>query len=334
MKNRANWFLAFAMCLGMSTFAWADFGAVGQSFYDLVIGHDLTVTNDLTIGGDTALEAVGATAGDDSVDLSFNGVTSGGARKIDLYMSAEAGADEYELVIANNGGAEMMSIDESGNAVVAGNLSATGTTADGSTDIFVGNDSGAAKVFSVDTDGNITIGGNYNTSFPIDLGDDAGFQTLFDKDLTAASAAGFEESVMFAIDHENYIVLYAENDGSGNLQSESIKTTKRFQYKQGTDIASGTNIVVPNDGNVFELTGTTKVDLISNLGFQEGADIDLVCNESVTIDNGTATSGTNITIRLAGAGDFSCTADDVITLKLISTTASGQMWLEKSRSIN
>jgi hypothetical protein len=101
---------------------------------------------------------------------------------------------------------------------------------------------------------------------------------------------------------------------------------------QGVDVASATNTTL-SAGNVFELTGTTKVDLISSVGWQEGSQIILVCNESVDIDHGTATSGTNITIMLAGASDFSCTANDTIGLVLSSTTAGGQAWREIFRSV-
>ena len=133
--------------------------------------------------------------------------------------------------------------------------------------------------------------------------------------------------------------VYSEATGTGGLQNKEVRVVAlrsygRIQPKQGTDIASATNIVIPTDGNVFELTGTTKVDLISNLGWQEGSEITLVCNESVTIDNGTATSGTNITMKLAGGSDLSCTAGDVLKLTLLSTTAGGQAWTQSGGSIN
>jgi len=106
-----------------------------------------------------------------------------------------------------------------------------------------------------------------------------------------------------------------------------------IQSRQGTDIASATNIVIPSDGDVFELTGTTKVDLIASTGRQNGATVVLVANESVVIDHGTATSGSNITILLNGAGDFSMTANDTLTLCLCETTAGGQAWREVARSV-
>jgi len=207
---------------------------------------------------------------------------------------------------------------------------ATGSGANNLLDLQVA----TASKFSVDNSGNVSIAGDYNMNFPMDLGEDSGFLTVMDKEVSATPAAGTEESVYFDIDHEDFFAMYAEADSSGGIQNESIQTFKRFQYKQGTDIASATNIVIPNDGNVFELTGTTKVDLISNIGFQEGATITLIANESVDIDDGTATSTTNITITLAGGADFSMTASDVLVLVLTSTTADGQAWREVSRSVN
>lgn len=101
---------------------------------------------------------------------------------------------------------------------------------------------------------------------------------------------------------------------------------------QGTDIASASTIVIPIDGNTFELTGTTAVNLITTTGYQDGHEIMLVANENVTINHGTATSGANVTILLAGAGNFAMTANDTLTLRLCTTTANGQAWREKCRT--
>lgn len=116
---------------------------------------------------------------------------------------------------------------------------------------------------------------------------------------------------------------------AGNL----TMTAGRVLAKQGADVASATNLVLGTDGNVFEITGTTKIDLISNLTWQNGSVITLIANESVVIDHGTATSTTNITIRLAGAVDYSMTAGDTLTLVLSETTAEGQAWREISRAV-
>ena len=73
-------------------------------------------------------------------------------------------------------------------------------------------------------EGDVSVGGNYNMSFPIDLG--TGFNTLFDSNITAAGTQSDEASVILSIDHEPYIELHAENDGSGNLQEEYILLSK------------------------------------------------------------------------------------------------------------
>lgn len=123
-------------------------------------------------------------------------------------------------------------------------------------------------------------------------------------------------------------------NGTGGVTITSGKTTLggAVVHKQGTDIASATTIVVPTDGNIFELTGTTAVNLITTTGFQEGHEITLVANENVTINHATATSGADVTILLAGAGNFAMTANDMLTLVLCSTTAGGQAWREKART--
>lgn len=169
--------------------------------------------------------------------------------------------------------------------------------------------------------------------------DNRGDVPVWNYSVTNASASGTAQSYPILIDGQFIASFYSESDGAGGIQNKTVRVVAlqsygRNQEKQGTDVASATNTTLASDGNTFEITGTTKIDLISSVGWQEGSIVRLVCNESVTLDNGTATSGTNITMKLAGAGDFFCTADDVITLVLSSTTAGGQAWREVSRSVN
>ena len=102
---------------------------------------------------------------------------------------------------------------------------------------------------------------------------------------------------------------------------------------QGTDIASGSTIIIPTDGNTFELTGVTAVNLITTTGYQDGHTITLIANESVTINHATATSGANVTILLAGAANYAMTANDTLTLVLSSTTAGGQAWRQRGSAV-
>jgi hypothetical protein len=101
---------------------------------------------------------------------------------------------------------------------------------------------------------------------------------------------------------------------------------------QGTDVASANNVLL-GEGNTFEITGTTQINLISNTSWQNGSVIRLVFTSTPTVKNGQTTSGSNITIKLAGAADFSATADDVLVL-MLSEVGGTQAWREVSRSVN
>jgi len=104
--------------------------------------------------------------------------------------------------------------------------------------------------------------------------------------------------------------------------------------KQGADVASAAGaITLGGDGDVFEITGTSAITLISNLIWQQGSQVTLIFTSTATLTDGTANSGTNIGMELAGNANFSATADDVITL-LLSEIGGTQRWREVSRTVN
>ena len=110
--------------------------------------------------------------------------------------------------------------------------------------------------------------------------------------------------------------------------------TGRILPTQGADVASVAGaIAVGLDGNVFELTGTNAVTLISNLNWQNGSEITFVFTSTATLTDGTANSGTDIGMELAGGANFVGSADDVITL-VLTEMGGTQRWREKSRSVN
>ena len=117
------------------------------------------------------------------------------------------------------------------------------------------------------------------------------------------------------------------------VDSDTSRFDGRVLNTQGADVASGTSLTLGSDGNSFEITGTTQIDQILSTGWQEGAVVTLIFNESVTVRHGVATSGSNITILLSGAGNLSATANDTLTLILSSTTAGGQAWREVARTV-
>lgn len=107
----------------------------------------------------------------------------------------------------------------------------------------------------------------------------------------------------------------------------------RSEEQQGADVASASTVALGLDGNTFEITGTTTINLISSLNWVNGSTITLMFSSSVTINDGTANSGTDIGIELDGNANFGATADDLLTLKL-GEIGGVQRWREVSRSAN
>lgn len=129
-------------------------------------------------------------------------------------------------------------------------------------------------------------------------------------------------------------VVLSDGDGvsvTGTYPTFTVTNTSADV--QGADIASATNLTLSPTGNSSELTGTTQVDLISITGWINGKTITLIANENVTIASNVATSGSNVTIKLAQGFDFAMTAMDNLILKLQETTDDGQYWGEVTRTI-
>ena len=125
---------------------------------------------------------------------------------------------------------------------------------------------------------------------------------------------------------------------TNTLATWAIATTNitagRFSTAQGADVASAVGaIAVGGDGNTFELTGTSAVTLISNLTWQNGSEITLLFTSTASLTDGTANSGTDIGMELAGNTNFTGSAGASITLKL-SEIGGTQRWREKCRSVN
>jgi len=127
-------------------------------------------------------------------------------------------------------------------------------------------------------------------------------------------------------------LLSVRNDGTTSIGGVMKMTTGRVLEKQGASVASANNLVLGSDGNCFEITGATQINLISNLSWQDGSLITLLFTSNPTVKHNQATSTTNITILLAGAVDFGATAGDTLTLRL-STISGTQAWREIGRAV-
>lgn len=105
-------------------------------------------------------------------------------------------------------------------------------------------------------------------------------------------------------------------DDTDNIMTVSgIKMTGRLQGDKGADVASADEITLGTDGNYFDITGTTTIDHICKTGWQAGSIIVLQFDSSVTVTHNAGTpTGTEASILLAGAVDFSATVDDILQL--------------------
>ncbi len=129
-----------------------------------------------------------------------------------------------------------------------------------------------------------------------------------------------------------------ENSGS-HLYVTFANSGTRYQLDQqwgvqGADVASVAGaIALGADGNAFEITGTNAITLISNTIWQNGSVITLAFTSTATLTDGTANSGTDIGMELAGNTNFVASAGATVTLRLMEIGGT-QRWREISRSVN
>lgn len=107
-----------------------------------------------------------------------------------------------------------------------------------------------------------------------------------------------------------------------------IMKAGRFQSLKGSDVASADEITL-GVGNYFDITGTTTINHIDKTDWQAGSVVMLQFDASVTVThNAGSPTGTEASILLAGAGAFSATANDTLTLMYDGTT-----WREITRTV-
>lgn len=171
-----------------------------------------------------------------------------------------------------------------------------------------------------------TGGGNIIFTSPIVTGPiyfdtDTGPTVLFDMPVTSTSSAGDEMSVAFAIDSNTIATVYAQADGADGIQAPSFKIgAARFQESKGSDVASADEITL-GDGNYFDITGTTTINHINKTNWQAGSVVTLQFDASLIVTHNAASpTGTEASILLAGASNFSATTNDTLTLIFDGTT--------------
>jgi len=120
-----------------------------------------------------------------------------------------------------------------------------------------------------------------------------------------------------------------ELDTSGDIvltPSKFIKITNgRLLEDKGSDVASANTLTLGNDGNSFDITGTTTVNNITVTDWQSGATITLKFDGVLTVTDQAGGSGQ---LRLAASSNQTTAANTRIVLQL-----DGTEWWELSRTV-
>lgn len=110
--------------------------------------------------------------------------------------------------------------------------------------------------------------------------------------------------------------------------SNDVKFSGRVIQNAGS-VSSTTNLTIPNTGNFYYVTGTTAINLISNVGWWGGSEITLTTDDQFTINHNESASGDYKPIKLLNDQDMVLTAGSNITLKF-----DGLYWQEIARKNN
>ena len=128
---------------------------------------------------------------------------------------------------------------------------------------------------------------------------------------------------------ENLERLLQARSSPVSVYAGGVVARNRIQGHKGSDIASADTITLGNDGNYFDITGTTTIHHIDNSGWQTGSMVTLQFDASVTVTHNSGTpTGSEASLLLSGAGNLSATAHDTLTLVYDGTT-----WREVARTV-
>lgn len=129
------------------------------------------------------------------------------------------------------------------------------------------------------------------------------------------------------------VTIFGSGGNATERDASGLTVGVRLRQGQGADVASVAGaIALGSDGNAFEITGTNAITLISNVNWQNGSVVTLVFTSTATLTDGTANSGTDIGMELAGNANFVGSAGATLTL-VLSEIGGTQRWREVARSV-
>lgn len=109
------------------------------------------------------------------------------------------------------------------------------------------------------------------------------------------------------------------------ISETTTVSVNRFSTSQGADVASANNLVLGNDGNTFEITGTTQINCIEATGWEAGSTITLWFTSTPTVKHNQTCTGDNLEMLLDAASDYAPGAGDGISLQL-SEIGGTEVW--------
>ncbi len=168
----------------------------------------------------------------------------------------------------------------------------------------------------------ITFNGNTDvTTTPVEYGSIVG--KIENNSDTLRSAALSFTSYVDGVS-KTFLDFNLTGVGTVSLNETTLMNSARLEFSKGDNVSSAEELVLGDDGNVFNITGTTVIDGISPTGWQPGSVVHLRFNSSVMINNG---SGSGTDIILEGGVNFQTDAGDTLSLYY-----DGEEWIEFSRT--
>lgn len=110
----------------------------------------------------------------------------------------------------------------------------------------------------------------------------------------------------------------------------AVNKVTQNAHRQGVAITAANNLTPGTDGDYFQVSGATQINLLDVTSLLGGAWITLKFNSTPTVKHNQGASGNFKPILLAGAADFVATANDTLTLRYDATDAK---WYETSRAV-
>jgi len=242
-------------------------------------------------------------------------VNSGAAKKAAYYPTAGRTIDDVTAVEFNNTDNSMIVTAQTSTDVPL-RIKMNGGQYSGANPFEVVNSSGTTLAF-------LNSAMQFKTAQNI-----VAFNGATEQVLIGYSSIGTAAGIDFGVSSDAAIYRSADNELTASVQR--YKLTGRLVQKQGADVTSANNLTLGSDGNTFEITGTTQVNLIASTGWQNGSEVTLLLASGITVKHGQTTSGSNITISLSGATDLVTAAETSLTL-VLSEVGGTQKWREKHR---